>query len=589
MLPPTVPTASQPTQHALLVAWGHFAHTLHLVAQFLTIPVPQKAVHQPPASKLLTLLLGLLAGNEYLADLSLGPAPLSRDPLVAAAWGVPTLASASAVSRTLAACTPATLHALQAVVAALSTPFLQHSLAELAAQDQPVQLDVDLTGRPVSSASQTYPGAAFGYMDGEIRLGYQLAAVCLHSPRYGRLWLAGQHHPGDTVSSSCLLELLRAAEARLGGHPRRRTELLAARIQDQQTRLAARIDQATRLTVVLQRLARQREQAHIAQQQVQRRLTRLHSDPVSPQQDEPFGARSLAQQQQAAVDQRAARLNEQYVRLCERQRRLQAQRRRLRAGLGPLQLRLAELAAQNAAQPRALRWRLRMDAGFCSGENLTRILELGYEVETKAGRRAEVSLQQQVTPQTAWTRVGRNAEMIGFANYRMRNCSYPVMVALERFHTPQGLKYSVLVRSQDDPSAPCPDLREWFNSYNARQIIEAGLKQSKTVFKVQHLWSRSAVGMQIQAELTLFAANFVAWSREWLVERAQVETASAARALRRPKQLVRVGANSPAAVESVDGHVLVRFNPLSGLPGTVIHLVEPTASDEPSSQSIRGC
>jgi len=80
MRPPTVPTASQPTQHARLVTWGHFAHTLHLVAQFLTSPVPQKAVHPPPASQRLTLLLGRLAGNEYRADLSLGPAPQPRSP-----------------------------------------------------------------------------------------------------------------------------------------------------------------------------------------------------------------------------------------------------------------------------------------------------------------------------------------------------------------------------------------------------------------------------------------------------------------------------------------------------------------------------
>src|SRR4051812_25379098 len=95
MLPSPAQPAPQSTQHAVLVAWGHFAQELDLVAPFLTIPIPQKTVHQPPAAKLLTLFL--------------------------------------------------------------------------------------LTGRPVSSASHSYPGAAFGYMDGAIRLGYQLAAVCLQT------------------------------------------------------------------------------------------------------------------------------------------------------------------------------------------------------------------------------------------------------------------------------------------------------------------------------------------------------------------------------------------------------------------------
>src|SRR5947209_16395884 len=87
--------------------------------------------------------------------------------------------------------------------------------------------------------------------------------------------------------------------------------------------------------------------------------------------------------------------------------------------------------------------------------------------------------------------------------------------------SPQGLKYSVLLRNQEEATSPCPDLREWFSSYNARQTIEAGNKQSKTVFKVQHLWSQSAVGMQIQVALTLFAANFVGWAGVWLRPRLQ--------------------------------------------------------------------
>jgi hypothetical protein len=573
----------------VLIAWGHFAHELDLVAQFLAIPIPQKTVHQPPAAKLLTLFLGLLTGCEYLSDLSLGPTPLSRDPVVAAAWGLSTLASASAVSRTLAAATPASLHAVQQVIDRLTAPFLHLALADLRAHQQPVQLDVDLTGRPVSSASQTYPGAAFGYMDGEIRLGYQLAAICLHTRRYGRLWLAGQHHPGDTVSTACLLDLLGAAEARLGCHPRRRTELLDVRIAAQQVRVAAATAEAHRIATALSTTAAQRAQVQADQQQVRRRLMRLTDYPISPQQDGPFGALSQAQHQQAVLDQQAARLTQQYEHLLTRQRQIHTQIQQLQAGLGPLQQRLAELAAQNAAQPEAPRCRLRMDAGFCSGETLTAVLELGYEVETKAGHRAGASLRTRVTPQTEWTRVGKNAEMVGWTNYQMRNCPYPVTVALERFHTPQGLKYSVLVRSQEEPTAPCPDLQEWFRSYNGRQIIEAGLKQGKTVFKVQHLWSRSAVGLQIQALLTLFAANFVAWAREWLAERVQVETASAARALSRPKQLVRVAANSPATVEHQGEVVIVRFSAMSGLPGTVIYLHGPSPGKAGCPGFISGC
>lgn len=436
MLSSPAPAAPQPTQHALLIAWGHFARSLALVEQFLTVPIPQKTLHQPPATKLLTLFLGLLAGGEYLSDLRLGPAPLSRDRVLAAAWGLPTLASASAVRRTLTACTPATLQAVQQGVDQLTTPFLHRALAALHAQPLPIQLDVDLTGRPVSSASHTYPGAAFGYMDGAIRLGYQLAAVCLQTPQYGRLWLAGPHHPGDTVSSACLHDLLNAAETRLGHHPRRRTELLTARMAAQQAQLDAATRDATGLASELRRVTTRREAVHTTQQHRRCRLTRLRDYPVSPQQEEPFGALTQAEQQFAAGEQRAARLLAQYMRRLERQRPGQAYIRQLQTGLAALRERHAELAGPNVGQRALARWRLRMDAGFCRGETLTLALELGYAVETKAGHRAAAALLERVTPQLAWTRVGQNAALLGWTNYRMYNCPYAVTVALERFHTP---------------------------------------------------------------------------------------------------------------------------------------------------------
>jgi hypothetical protein len=89
---------------------------------------------------------------------------------------------------------------LQQQLDLLDDPFLQRALTDLHSQNQPLLLDADLTGRPVSDGSTTYPDARFGYMDGEIRLGYQVAAVCLHTTRYGRQWLVGQQHPGDSLS-----------------------------------------------------------------------------------------------------------------------------------------------------------------------------------------------------------------------------------------------------------------------------------------------------------------------------------------------------------------------------------------------------
>ena len=76
-------------------------------------------------------------------------------------------------------------------------------MRDLCLRDQMLELDLDLMGWPVSATSRTFPGAAFGHMDGEVRLGYQVATVprCVHTAQYGPQWLYGQHHPGNAVAA----------------------------------------------------------------------------------------------------------------------------------------------------------------------------------------------------------------------------------------------------------------------------------------------------------------------------------------------------------------------------------------------------
>src|SRR5690242_18742907 len=162
----------QPTEHAMLVVWGQFAQELGLLEQLAQVPIPQKTVQHSPAAKLTTLFLGLLSGIEYLTDLTRSATPLYHDPAVATAWGLAALSEASGVSRTLAAATPQPFQCLQQVLVSLSAPFVEQALADLRSRQQPLVLDADLTGRSVSDTSTSYPQAAFGYMDGEIRLGY---------------------------------------------------------------------------------------------------------------------------------------------------------------------------------------------------------------------------------------------------------------------------------------------------------------------------------------------------------------------------------------------------------------------------------
>jgi hypothetical protein len=186
------------------------------------------------------------------------------------------------------------------------------------------------------------------------------------------------------VSSQCLLDLVAAAEARLGCHPRRRVELLQERLAAHQVQLARQDADLAALTMA-QHAARQRQAAlHTALQQARRRVLRLTDYPVSPTQAGPGGALTQAQRRVRGLERQAAHTRTLLDQLQQEVRRGWQTRQAMQAVLAPLLARHAQLSAENAAYPGAPPMRLRMDAGFCNGETLTAVLELGYEVETKA-------------------------------------------------------------------------------------------------------------------------------------------------------------------------------------------------------------
>jgi len=561
------------TQHAMLIVWGHFARAIGLLDHLAKVPIPQKKVLRAPQEKVIEFLVGLLSGMEYLTDLSEGAAPLTQDTEVAIAWKLQAMADASSVSRTLQACDDQTVQGLVEALEAVSQPFLERSVSDLRQRHETLVLDVDLTGRPVSSTSRTFPGAAFGYMDGEVRLGYQLAQICLQTRLFGRQWLSVQHHPGNTVSAGCLLGLVQEAEQRLGCYPRRRTELVAQRLSaceqgiTELDRLTARKEQ--RVAAQSQRIARLTEQIQAVEAQVQA----LVEAPLSTRQAGPYSRLNRLHRQMTGWRGQLERAQAQLTQAGQVAQRHREHMHRQVAELHRLQERYERWCQDNARQSDPPRCTLRMDAGFARGENLTELIELGYDVDTKsANDTVAQALRSRVSAEQAWTCVGQNAEMIGWTNYHLNTCPYPLTVGLERFHTPKGLWHAVLIRAQQGLETDCPDLRAWFHDYNGRQTIEAGNKEEKTTFKVQHLMSRSSHGIRIQALLTVFAANFVRWADEWIRPRVEQPSRRFDRVLSSPKRLVRVAANSLATVERSDSRLLVCFSALSSFDGVVIRL-----------------
>jgi hypothetical protein len=560
------------TQHALLVAWGWFAEHIGLPQQLGAVALKQKRYQHTPQTKVVEFLVAILAGLPHLQDISLAAHPLDKDQAVAEAWGQPGWADYSGVSRTLRGLSWAEAHAIAGVLMGISQPYLDAEVALLRTQRQRLQLDGDLTGLPVASTSCSYPNAAFGHMDDDIRLGYQAALVSLVSPTYGRLWLSVAHHPGDTVSCTQAEALVLAAEARLGLRPRRRTELLRSRIASFEAQIVQ-----TDKRLASQRAAVQDAQERLAaaQRQTDERQLQLNAlaktTPAQQGLEHPTGRVAQARQRLQAS---AKRVTSRQKTVQEAQRRLDkttAQWRDQQAELVQLRQRLNRFEQDNATNPAPLAAEFRLDAGFGTYANVTLLIEMGYEVYTKPhNHRVVAYLRQQVPEQSAWLRVGANAELVAWAGLQLKGCPYALNVALERFYTGATVKHSALFHYGADPVTD--DLPAWFAHYNGRQIIEAGIKEGKQVFYLHHLKVRAEPAIYLQECCVIFAANFIRWATPWLAEQAQPDEKSLDMRQLGVKRQVHVAAHvSAQMIQSSEGRLL-RFSEQSVFAGKVLRL-----------------
>jgi hypothetical protein len=188
-----------------------------------------------------------------------------------------------------------------------------------------------------------------------------------------------------------------------------------------------------------------------------------------------------------------------------------------------LERRLAQFEQENATNPMPVRADFRLDAGFGTPENVALLIELGYEVYIKPhGTWLRTRLKKQVDAETIWTQVGHNAEMTAWAAMAVQDFPYPLDLALERFYTGNAQRLSVMLHYGQDPVTA--DLPAWFQTCNGRQTIEAGIKEGKQVFQMQHLKVRSEAALFLQEHFAAFAANFVRWAAHWLTTQCPQES-----------------------------------------------------------------
>jgi len=548
------------THHAMLVVWGQFAQSMGLIDKMQSVSLHQKTVTHSPQRKILEFLVAILAGLEHLQDLSRSAHPIDQDQAVAKAWGQSGWADYSGVSRTLAGLTQTEAEAIAGVLEQIHAPILAEEVMLALQCSGRLTYDGDLTARPVSNTSTTYPDVAYGHMGDGLQLGYQAAMVSLHSPVYGRTWLSVRSHPGDTVSCTQAEALIRAAEAKTGFRPQRRTALLRERIdaleaECQQCRAKAQKSQTTLEGVQTKCLETQEqivEQAALVlelEAQYQKR----------PRPERPYSALAKARQRLQMLQRRQGRLEKRIPALenqrAHRQQRVQGYPSQLRG----LQQRLEQFEVENRTNLCPIQADFRLDAGFGTQENVSLAIEMGYELYTKPSRTwLTPRLKRRVQQQTLWTRVGANAEMVAWKAERFPDFPYPLDVALERFHTGKTQRHSTLIHFGSSPVTT--DLPGWFQRYNARQLIEAGIKEGKNIFAMHHLMVRSAPAIFLQEQLAVFAANFVRWAARWLTEQCpQIPSAWQNTAQPKVKQQVKVAAHTSAWVNWQDQGCLLRF------------------------------
>lgn len=543
---PSAEQAPKLTQHALLVAWGRYAQHIGLVAKLEQLNLGQKTRTHRPQTKVLEFFVAILAGLPHLQDISRSAHPLDQDEIVAEAWGQAGWADYSGVSRTLHRLQEDEAQAIAALVNEISAPYIKREIELALQQTGYLVYDGDLTGRPVSSTSTTYPDTAFGYMGDTIQLGYQSALVSLHSPTYGRLWLSTRLHPGDTVSMTQAQALIRAAEARTGVAPQRRLALVTQRLKQAEVTRQQLGDKAaqseerlltaqTKMRATIQMCNEYRRQVTAFEAEYQRaqrqptshcKLTRARRGLATYQQRLPRSqsALTIAEQRAASAALRYEQATAEWQRLVQHD---------------------AQLRTDTISNHAPVRVVLRLDAGFASRENLAWLLEMGYDLYTKSrSPTVRDALLKAISPTCIQQRVGRNASLVAWPMTTVDGYfPYPLNVALASYQLGEQLRRSVLLHYGSDDVTT--NLAQWFHRYNGRQSIEAGIKEGKGVFQMHHLKVRSPAALLLQDCFAAFAANFVRFSAAWFVRHQyQLPTTD----MGSVKQMVRVGAHTSAWV-----------------------------------------
>jgi hypothetical protein len=376
--------------------------------------------------------------------------------------------------------------------------------------------------------------------------GYQLPYVVLTGLE-SKLVLSTELLAGNRNSVSCLKDLLQLGEQSLG-IPRRRPELLTAMIHD----VKEQVDHLTRL---------------LAKAQI-----KLHNDAVSHNElpgkiahwkrelkehsfsHKPFSTYQKLKRQIASKEQTVTRIRQrrpQLERLVKRyQERLQDRSNKLLSW----QSSQAQLKHENTAHQRFNVVIVRHDGGFASQGNLMWEAVCGYYfiskgynslstapfVERKQGEGVPLN-----SVSTGWL----------FPSETLQGVPVSVDVLLIEQTATATPKSSVIL-------AYLPlhlDAKALFTFYNARNTVEASIKEGKSVFGLHQFKVRSEYGIKLQQLFAQFAQNFIRWFQRWAFQKTDADFFRHIGV----KECVKTAANTMAHIDYAQHAITVTFHEVS--------------------------
>jgi len=552
----------------MLIPWGRFSRYLGLSERLRAAVHLRRHQDAAPASDLiLELGLASLAGYECLQDLNAGALPLVKDQAVTDEWDIQ-FRHYTVLSRFLYTLDETNVAQVEAELVSIMQPYIEQAVHHVLSHQETLTLCGDLTGRPVSAYSVTYPpDAVFGHMANQLRKGHQAFLVTMQGLVH-RVHVAVFHRPGNASAKRCLRESVETAEVRLGCRPRRRTELLHQRIATVEAKIAqkARWVKAQRAVIrqQIERQVRLGDQLRALQPRLEaltaqyaNKAVHPHSKLAQAQEQKAIGERQL----QSALDQEA-----QAWRIL---RRHQQHLARVTAERDALVRWLAQLEVDNATNPNPVQIRWLLDGCFGDADSVTYLIEMGYDLYTIANGQTTKALRTEVPDGAQWTPVGVRTQALDMTRQQMGTCPYPVRLTLLRWKQQDNFQYSTLISFSETEVLPTAEL---FPTYHQRQSVEAGIKQGKSTFSFTKLRIRSPAGIRLLGQFALFFwPNFVHWATAWLADRIDEGTFL----LRQVRTQVRVAANTPAVVLTNATGQMVEFSACGPYPGLCIRLDHP--------------